>query len=74
MSKLKKPFYSVSYNGAGMNYKCYKLKTPFRKLCDKKIPDDCWNCDFFKVEMKVRDALRLMSGLDAIKEEINGIR
>lgn len=57
-----------------MNYKCYKLKAPFRKLCEKKIPDDCWNCDFFKVEMKVRDALRLMSGLDAIKEEINGTR
>lgn len=55
-------FYSMSTHGITINYKCYKLKIPFRKLCEYKDPkfSDCVSCKYFRAEMLAKDAQRLI--------------
>ena len=55
-------FYAVSRNGISVNYKCCKLKKPFRKLCGYDDPafQDCVPCRFFRAEMSAADAERLL--------------
>lgn len=56
-------YFSTSQYGITVNYKCYKLKKPFRKVCDKDSIEDCYRCEFCRAEMKAYDAVRLLEGL-----------
>lgn len=64
-------FYAVSRNGISIHYKCYKLKKPFRRLCEIDDPQfsDCVPCKYFRAEMRAKDAERLMSLLEKKGEE-----
>lgn len=53
-------FISSSTGGISVNWKCYKLRAPFRKKCPDEYTDKCYTCKYCRAEMPARDASRLL--------------
>lgn len=51
---------SISRNGIGITYKCYKLPRHGKK-CPDKYSDKCYRCKFCKAELSAMDATRLLN-------------
>ena len=55
--------------GVSVNYKCYYPKPhPFWK-CKKKIPTDCFRCQYCEAKMRAQEATKLLDMVEKLKIE-----